>query len=487
MKNEVPQRGTQACCAHRNVEYVRIEHPGGTCSDSWRCTMCHVPFWPSVPAVASESETAICPTCGSHSRTQYFCRMPKHGWFTFTHTPQTRECSKCDNPWHDAKPERIAAEVAPQSEDYKRGQADLFHRMLTDPSLTIDDQFCKWLREHGWQKVEAGATLSSETPRSKPHVSECCACECHKGEHPECGTEFTRRCKRCPTCQGAASPAPASTPDDDPSEAMERVIGLNPPRASTSTPRDNTTTIPGGGVQDPSRNAQIVGAQRLWEIIHTAMQKKGLSEEEIFQRVEDVFSESTPAKMSAQEWRKEFPCNIIYQGYPEGSTCLDQRDWAVKNEAPYRYTPEFRQRHIDYDRTLFCDNCWSCIKLTAYCGASPAQTVIAADFAGLQPLIDACDRRWTSESASEVVAIAANALHWRKQRAEAAEKELAELKASAWKWKDANLATLSRVAKKLKEEYISSGRIGQLDEADFRSAFESALPPAPSPYEVKYE
>lgn len=36
-----------------------------------------------------------------------------------------------------------------------------------------------------------------------PHVAACCAaCECHKGEHPECGTKFTRRCTRCSVCQG---------------------------------------------------------------------------------------------------------------------------------------------------------------------------------------------------------------------------------------------------------------------------------------------
>lgn len=38
----------QACCAHSKVEYVKVSHEGGTCSDSWACADCGVKFWPNV-------------------------------------------------------------------------------------------------------------------------------------------------------------------------------------------------------------------------------------------------------------------------------------------------------------------------------------------------------------------------------------------------------------------------------------------------------
>jgi len=43
----------------------------------------------------------------------------------------------------------------------------------------------------------------------------------------------------------------------------------------------------------------------------------------------------------------------------------------------------------------------------------------------LRPLMEACDRCWTSESSREIATIAANAIHWRGKRAETAERELA--------------------------------------------------------------
>jgi hypothetical protein len=36
----------------------------------------------------------------------------------------------------------------------------------------------------------------------------------------------------------------------------------------------------------------------------------------------------------AREWRFEFPCQIIHQNYPEGTTCLDCRDLAIANKPP---------------------------------------------------------------------------------------------------------------------------------------------------------
>lgn len=36
----------QTCCAHMKVVYQRINHEGGTCSDSWRCTHCGHKFIP---------------------------------------------------------------------------------------------------------------------------------------------------------------------------------------------------------------------------------------------------------------------------------------------------------------------------------------------------------------------------------------------------------------------------------------------------------
>lgn len=73
--------------------------------------------------------------------------------------------------------------------------------------------------------------------------------------------------------------------------------------------------------------------------------------------------------MGAREWREEFPCTVTHQSYPEGTTCLDCRDYALANNPPHRFTPDFRQRYIDYDRELFCYNCWSCIKSRSLRGA----------------------------------------------------------------------------------------------------------------------
>lgn len=36
----------QACCAHRKIVYVRVNHKVGTCSDRWHCVDCGKPFTP---------------------------------------------------------------------------------------------------------------------------------------------------------------------------------------------------------------------------------------------------------------------------------------------------------------------------------------------------------------------------------------------------------------------------------------------------------
>jgi hypothetical protein len=69
------------------------------------------------------------------------------------------------------------------------------------------------------------------------------------------------------------------------------------------------------------------------------------------------------APVSDEEWRREFPCRVIHMDYPEGATCLDIRKFASLNIPPHTYMPEFRRRYLDYDRTLFCDNCWSCVRV----------------------------------------------------------------------------------------------------------------------------
>lgn len=38
--------GQIACCAHRKVIYERMDHEGGTCSDSWKCADCGIKFVP---------------------------------------------------------------------------------------------------------------------------------------------------------------------------------------------------------------------------------------------------------------------------------------------------------------------------------------------------------------------------------------------------------------------------------------------------------
>lgn len=67
--------------------------------------------------------------------------------------------------------------------------------------------------------------------------------------------------------------------------------------------------------------------------------------------------------MTRESWREEFPCKVIHQGFPDGTTCLECRQYAFINGGFHLFTPEFRQRYVDYDRTLFCDNCWSYVRL----------------------------------------------------------------------------------------------------------------------------
>jgi|HubBroStandDraft_4_1064222.scaffolds.fasta_scaffold19378_3 hypothetical protein len=198
MNNEAPQLGTQACCAHRNVEYVRIEHPGGTCSDSWRCSMCKTPFWPSVPAVASESEPATCPTCGGgkcearaiggglygKQVAPVYCTDSFHG-----HDAKSERiakiCQECKLPQTGKKDgseheegcqvgcseqdERIAEEVAPRNEEFPASVRDAAREIMNQFYLSGE-----WpVTEHHIRLcriiVRAGATLSSETP----HCDQC--------------------------------------------------------------------------------------------------------------------------------------------------------------------------------------------------------------------------------------------------------------------------------------------------------------------------
>src|SRR5438105_4104319 len=42
-----------ACCAHRRVIYVRINHQVGTCSDSWECADCKCKFAPTPRATGN--------------------------------------------------------------------------------------------------------------------------------------------------------------------------------------------------------------------------------------------------------------------------------------------------------------------------------------------------------------------------------------------------------------------------------------------------
>lgn len=41
-----PRTDAAPCCAHTKVIYKRINHEGGTCSDSWICQDCNHNFWP---------------------------------------------------------------------------------------------------------------------------------------------------------------------------------------------------------------------------------------------------------------------------------------------------------------------------------------------------------------------------------------------------------------------------------------------------------
>lgn len=71
---------------------------------------------------------------------------------------------------------------------------------------------------------------------------------------------------------------------------------------------------------------------------------------------------------------------------------------------------------------------WSCVRCKVPFGpvtSSPS----GQDAAGLlQPLKDACDRDWDDETPEQIVAVAANAIHWRQQRAESAERALDQMK-----------------------------------------------------------